>query len=138
MRNFKVYTYYIPVNNGSIQYNLGYQDLLEYIAHKIVIKHCPRTIKSPQLPYETLDLLFEHYGLSHVLEVIRLCIAEFCLFNDNPIMLLFHRFLEGAHNQTIATLKFNEVYIFLSTLIIKTTDGVLKTLIKKKHRRLEE
>lgn len=112
--------------------------MLEYIAHKIVIKHCPRHIKSPQLPHETVDLLFEHYGLSHVLEDIRLCIAEFCLFNDNPIRFLFHQFLEGTHNQTIATLKFNEVYIFLSTLIIKTTDGILKTLIHKKHRRLAE
>lgn len=137
MRNFKVYTYYLPVNNGSFQYNLGARDLLEYIAHKIEIKHCPRTIKFPRLPYESVDLLFEHYGLAHVSEDIRLCIAECCLYNDNPIRFLFHQFLEGPHNQTIAALNFDEVYTFLSTLAIKTTDGVTETLIHKKHRRLQ-
>ena len=138
MRNSKVYTYYIPVNNVPIQYNLGARDLLVYIAHKIEIKHCPCTIKSPKLSYETIDLLFEHYGWSHVSEDIRLCIAECCLYNDNSIRFLFHQFLAGPHNKTIATLKFNEAYKFLSTLANKTTDGVVETLIHKKHRRLSE
>ena len=69
--------------------------------------------------------------------VISYCYEQ-TLYNDNPSRFLFHQFLEGPHNQTIATLKFNEAYIFLSTLVIKTTNGDVETLIHKKHRRLAE
>ena len=75
MRNFKIYTYYIPVNNGPIQYNLGARDLLVYIAHKIEIKHCPRTIKSPQLPYETI-IFFLNIMDGHMYQKISGCVLQ--------------------------------------------------------------
>lgn len=137
-REFNVYTYNMCINSG-IPYNLGARDLLEYIAHKIEAKHFVSDEMSPQLPYESVDLLFEHYGLSHVPDTIRLCIAEVCLYNDNPIRFLFVNFLENEEfKQVITSLSYDQVYKKLLSLEFVSTDGVKETINHKTNRRLKQ
>lgn len=138
-REFKVYTYNVPINDNRIHYNLGARDILEYIAYKIEAKHYPPNAPLPQLPYESIDLLFEHYGLSHVAEDVRLCIAECCLYNDNPIRFLFINFLDNEKfKQTIEAYNYDEIYSMLLSLESQATDGIRETLTNKTNRRLEQ
>lgn len=137
-REFNVYTYNMNVNNR-ISYNLGARDLLEYIAYKIESKHFIFNGMMPQLPYESVDLLFEHYGLSHVSDNIRLCIAEVCLYNDNPIRFLFVTFLENQKfKQEIVNLSYGQVYNILLSFEFKSADGVSETITHKTNRRLKQ
>lgn len=137
-REFNVYTYKMRVNNGII-YNLGARDLLEYIAHKVESKHFVSGEKLPQLPYESVDLLFDYYGLSHVSDDIRLCVAEVCLYNDNPIRFLFVNFLENEEfRQGVASLSYNQVYKILLSLEFESVDGVKETINHKTNRRLKQ
>lgn len=140
-RKFNVYKYSIPINNGSETYNLGARDLLEYIAHKIEVRHYPSYDKVSQLPYQSVDLLFEKYGLSYLPEDIRLCIAECCLYNDNPMHFLFSQFLKNSENkQILARLRLNyaDTYEFLLSIMFETTDNIVETLSHKRKRRLEQ
>ena len=43
----------------------------------------------PQYPYKTVDLLFEYLNLSSVPNEVRICIIEYCLYNDNPVERFF-------------------------------------------------
>lgn len=137
-REFNVYTYNMRVNNA-IMYNLGARDLLEYIAHQIESKHFVSDGSSPQLPYRSVDLLFDYYGLSHVPNDIRLCIAEVCLYNDNPMRFLFVNFLENKEfSQRITGLSYDEVYKKLLSLEFTSADGVKETITHKTNRRLRD
>ena len=137
-RKFTLYTYDILINDKSITYNLGARDILEYIAYKIEVKHY-QTSNMPDLPYKSLDLLFEHYGLSDVSDEIRLCIAEFCLYNDNPIHTLFLFFLENDEfKQSIKVLTYDKIYQRLLDFEFETKDGRKETLTNKFDRRLEQ
>jgi len=80
---FNVYKYMITTTNGG-EYHFGARDLLEYLAYKIESRHFPSEIQLPDLPYRTVDLLFEYYGLSEINDQKRVAIAEHCLLNDNP------------------------------------------------------
>lgn len=137
-RKFTLYTYNILINDKSITYNLGARDILEYIAYKIETKHY-QTSNFPDLPYKSIDLLFEHYGLSYVSDDIRLCIAEFCLYNDNPIHNLFTIFLENEEfKHDINSLTYDSIYEKLLTYEFKTKDGIIETLPSKFDRRLNQ
>lgn len=139
-RTFNIYKYRIPINNGSEFYDLGARDLLEYIAHKIEVHHYPSSDCVPQLPYQSVDLLFDKYGLSFIPENIRLCIAECCLYNDNPVHFLFSQFLENCYfTITLAMLNYNytAIYNFLLSITFETRDHVKETLSHKRKRRLE-
>ena len=61
-REHRVYEYMLPVfedgKSTSISYNLGARDILEYIAYKIQLKNFPNSPPAPQLPYESIDLIF--------------------------------------------------------------------------------
>lgn len=140
-RKFNVYKYCVPVNDGSEIYHLGARDLLEYIAHKIETRHYPSTDKVSQFPYQSVDLLFEKYGLSYIPGDIRLCIAECCLYNDNPIHFLFSQFLKNQeHKQLLAKLYSNyaDVYEFLLSIMFVTTDNIIEGLSHKRERRLDQ
>lgn len=137
-RQFKIYKYSVCVN-GKDTYNLGARDLMEYIAYKIETKHFKTKMRLPQLPYESIDLLFAHYGLSHVSDEIRLCVAEVCLYNDNPIRFLFLNFLENEEfKQGVKTLSYEEIYNKFLLLEFETVDGVKETIKHKTNRRLTQ
>lgn len=140
-REHRVYEYLLPVfevgKSTSISYNLGARDILEYIAYKIDLKISPNRPPAPQLPYESIDLIFDKYGLSHISDDIRLCIAERCLYNDVPIHFLLSTLLGNEEfKKYIANSSYDEIYDYLLFSTTITRDGQSETLIAKTQRRL--
>lgn len=78
----RVFGYVLTTEKG-YQYHVGARDFLEYIAHKIEEKNW--LVKHPAFPYQTIDLIFEYYGLDWTIDEVRLCLVEFSLYNDNPM-----------------------------------------------------
>lgn len=142
-RKHRVYRYWLPVlkvgATKPIFYNLGARDLLEYIAYKIELKNFPNRPLAPQLPYESIDLIFRQYGLSHITDDIRLCIAERCLYNDNPIHFLFNILLGDKEIRGfISKSSYEEIYKYLLNSVTVTRDGYSESLINKTQRRLKQ
>lgn len=142
-REHRVYSYWLPVLKVGatipISYNLGARDLLEYIAYKIELKNFPNRPLAPQLPYESVDLIFSKYGLSHITDDIRLCIAERCLYNDNPIHFLFNILLGNEEiKKFISESSYEEIYKYLLYSETLTRDGYSESLTNKTQRRLEQ
>ena len=142
-REHRVYKYSLPVlavgKTTPIHYNLGARDLLEYIAYKIELKNFPNRPLAPQLPYESVDLIFNKYGLSHIADDIRLCIAERCLYNDNPIHYLFNILLGNKEiKEFISKSSYEEIYKYLLYSETVTRDGYSESLTNKTQRRLEQ
>lgn len=140
-REHRVYEYLLPVfevgKSTSISYNLGARDILEYIAYKIDLKNFPNRPLAPQLPYESIDLIFDKYGLSHISDDIRLCIAERCLYNDAPIHFLLSTLLGNEEfKKYITDSSYDEIYDYLLFSTTITRDGQSETLIAKTQRRL--
>ena len=79
----RIFRHNLILSDGNF-YQLGARDLLEYIAHKIEGKHW-LVDDTPDLPYRTIDFIFDFKELSHVCEKTRVAISEFSLHNDNPI-----------------------------------------------------
>ncbi len=84
---FTLYQYELLLDDGT-NYQFGARDLLEYIAWKIESKHFPGDQQLPDLPYDSVDLLFGYFGVSHLSHFKRIALAEYCLQNDNPAHLL--------------------------------------------------
>lgn len=140
-REHRIYYYILPVfeNNKSIPYHLGARDLLEYIAYKIELKNFPDRPKAPQLPYKSIDFIFNQYGLSHISNDIRLCIAERCLYNDNPIHFLLNTLLDDDEfKKYISNSSYEDIYKYLYFSITVTRDGQSESLIDKTQRRLKQ
>lgn len=142
-REHRVYRYFIPVykvgDSIPINYNLGARDILEYIAYKIELKHFPNSPQSPQLPYKSIDLIFDKYGLSNISDDIRLCIAERCLYNDTPIHFLLYILLSSDEfKRFINTSSYKEIYNYLLFSSTMTRDGHSESLISKTQRRLKQ
>lgn len=142
-REHRVYQYNLPVykegNTDPINYNLGARDILEYIAYKIEKKFFPDRPAAPQLPYESIDLLFDKYGLSNISDDIRLCIAERCLYNDTPIHFLFIILLNNDNfKKFITTSSYEEIYNYLLFSNTVTRDGHRESLDSKTQRRLKQ
>ncbi len=140
-RKSTIYKYSIPIDNMSENYNIGARDLLEYIAHKIERKHFPANSAVSQFPYESVDILFEKYGLSRLPVATRLCIAEYCLYNDNPIRFMFQQFLKNDSMRAFFSsddLDPKEIYQLLLLSGFQTTDGIAESLLHKTNRRLEQ
>lgn len=136
-REFDVYRYDLPINKHKT-YHLDASDMLEYIAYKIEAKQYGEK-NLPQLPYHSIDLLFEKYGLSYVSEDIRICISEFCLYNDNPVHMLFLDFLDNENFKNIIKgLSYKDVYQQLINHKFETKDGVIESVSSKKIRRLKQ
>ena len=140
-REHRVYEYLLPVfevgKSTSTPYMLGARDILEYIAYKIDLKNFPNRPPAPQLPYEYIDLIFDKYGLSHISDDIRLCIAERCLYNDAPIHFLISTLLgKDEFKKYITDSSYEEIYNYLLFSTTITRDGQRETLIAKTQRRL--
>lgn len=78
---------YIATTDSSGEYQIGARDLLEYLAHKI--ENYYWETNAPDLPYRAIDKVFDHLGLQEIPEEVRVCIVDYCLYNDNP----FHHFM---------------------------------------------
>ncbi len=141
-RGHRVYKYQMQVykvnNPIPINYNIGARDLLEYIAYKIEFKFFPDRPSAPQLPYKSIDLIFENYGLAHVTDDIRICIAERCLYNDAPIHFLFSLLKYDPFLNLLRKHCYKMIYNFLLLFDNVTRDGHREDLIHKSQRRLEQ
>ena len=89
----RVYKYILQFED--FKYQVGARDFLEYIANKIEGKY--EDTKSPNLPYITVDKIFEYYGLADIPIDVRICIIEYCLYNDNPIHMFVSQFLDSNY-----------------------------------------
>ena len=142
-REHRVYQYFAEVFEPGkampIIYNLGARDILEYIAYKIELRFFPNRPAAPQMPYESVDWLFDKYGLSLVSDDIRVCIEECCLYNDTPIHFLLMRLLSNDEfRKLITTSSYEDVYKYLLSLTTVTRDGQSEALITKTKRRLNQ
>lgn len=90
----KVYKYTLQLTQPRKNYHISALDMLEYIAHKIETKHYEDS--TYQTPYKTIDYIFDFYQLSDIPSNIRLNIVEYCLYNDNPVHLLFNAFFDSG------------------------------------------
>lgn len=142
-REHRVYQYFLPVfetgKADPISYNLGARDILEYIAYKIELKNFPNRPSAPQLPYESIDLIFNQYGLSHISDDIRVCVAERCLYNDVPIRFLLFTLLGNEEfKKFLTSSSYEEIYDYLLFSSTVTRDGQSELLIAKTQRRLKQ
>lgn len=143
LRQHRVYQYNLPVleNDESelSMYSIGARDILEYIAYKIEVKNFPDRPKAPQLPYESIDLIFDKYGLTQIPDEIRVCIAERCLYNDAPMHYLIHMLLDDDEfKRFILNSSYKEIYDYLLKLETVTRDGQIESLLAKAQRRLKQ
>ncbi len=141
-RSHRVYEYLLPVwevgKSTPISYHLGARDILEYIAYKIERKNFPDRPPAPQLPYESIDLIFDKFGLSHITDDIRLCIAEYCLYNDAPIHRLWTLLDNAESKQCIMNSSYKKIYKHLLSSSTVTRDRQSEALIAKTQRRLRQ
>lgn len=142
IRKFRVYGYKMQIetdNANSEEYILGARDFLEYIAYKVELKFYPNRTTAPQLPYESIDIIFDKHGLSSVSEEKRICVAEFCLYNDAPMHMLIHTlFKDNDFVELLKNADYQKVYEYLMTSRIVTRDGNGELLTEKTLRRLEQ
>ncbi|EGR2127607.1 hypothetical protein V5H16_17300 [Vibrio cholerae] len=94
--NANVYKYDIKLKGG-VTYQIGARDFLEYIAHKIESKYWHTN--HPEYPYKSVDAVFDYFGFGHISDEVRVCLIEYCMFNDNPMHSLIVLFKEvvGHH-----------------------------------------
>lgn len=124
-RNIEIYNHYMIVDNpkGETVYKLGAKDFLEYIAYKIEKNIYPDSVNAQKLPYESIDIIFDEKGFSTVSEKIKICVSEFCLYNDNPMQTLLHRlFKDKDFIEIIERNDYQEVYEFLMSYPVITFD----------------
>lgn len=130
----KVYGFILETNK--FKYHAGARDLLEYIAHKIEEKYWE--VNHPAYPYETVDLLFEYYGLVDLKEEVKLCLVEFSLYNDNP----FNQLIFLIENMILKEPDKFRCYSDVKNILLKVQwnakGGQKETLFSKTERRLKD
>ena len=144
VRRHRVYKYTLDVvEDAELQhsetYYLGARDLLEYIAYKIESKFFPDRPAAPQLPYESVDLIFDSYGLADISDEIKICIAERCLYNDAPVHCLLYVLLsDNKFKDFIRNSSYKDIYAFLLNSSTLTRDGYSEELNAKTQRRIHQ
>lgn len=133
----RVYRYFL-YSDKIKKYQVGARDMLEYIAHKIESKHWE--INTYDFPYRTVDKLFEFYGLFDVPVEVRLCIVEYCLYNDNPIHILIKDFFESGfiNNNKSRFTSYPNCKEFLLGYGWESNGGFKETIFSKTRRRLND
>ncbi|MDX7839107.1 hypothetical protein SJS76_06050 [Aeromonas caviae] len=86
---FTLHSYELNFSNGD-KYHFGARDILEYIAYKIEKKHFPDEDELADFPYNSVDLVINHYDLDSLSDIKRMALAEYCLINDNPANMLIN------------------------------------------------
>ena len=132
-----IYSYKLKIDE--IPYQVGARDFLEYIAHKIEDKYWSAAA-APDLPYRTVDRIFEYYGLECIPTEVRICIVEYCLYNDNPVhMLIFMLMQKGGIKNNINTfMDLGSCSEYLLNLAWASRGGFLESIFSKTERRLND
>ena len=132
-----IYRYFLKFDDGTI-YQIGARDFLEYLAHKIQSKFWKTN--APDLPYRTVDKLFEYYKLDFIPEAVRLLVIEYCLYNDNPVHFLINLFINQKliENNKEVFKNYDECAISLLGLGWQSKGGFDETIFSKTKRRLRD
>lgn len=133
----RIYSYTLVID-GRL-YKAGARDFLEYIAHKIEDQYWGAG-NVPDLPYRTVDRIFEYYGLECIPTEVRVCIVEYCLYNDNPIHMLISMFMENDNirNNIDKFMKLESCSEYLLNLAWVSRGGFLESIFSKTERRLND
>lgn len=137
-KEIDLYKYMLETEYG--WYHVGARDFLEYIAHKVESSFW-NTDDAPDFPYRVVDRMFEYYGFSDIPIEVRICVAEYCLYNDNPVRMFFNYFVE---QQIISEnkekfLSYDTCKEFLLTLPWAAKGGgPIETIFSKTKRRLDD
>ncbi|EPW8572651.1 hypothetical protein ACWQEN_002007 [Morganella morganii] len=75
---------YIMKSIIGLEYTLGARDFLEYIVVSLE-KRIWHDVPYYEIPYKTVDLLFNYMGLNSISEDVRFILIEYSLYNDNPV-----------------------------------------------------
>lgn len=132
-----IYRYFLKFDDGT-DYQFGARDLLEYLAHKIESQFW--VTNAPDLPYRTVDKVFEYFSVNFIPDDVRLLILEYCLYNDNPVHMLINIFF----NQEIIMKNRNQFTdyekctSFLLSLGWQSKGGFDETILTKTERRLND
>lgn len=133
----RIYSYTLEIDG--ILYQAGARDFLEYIAHKIEDRYWGADA-APDLPYRTVDRIFEYYGLECIPAEVRVCIAEYCLYNDNPLHMLIFMFMNNDRIKnnidTFTNLKSCSEYLL--NLVWESRGGFVESILSKTERRLND
>ena len=132
-----IYSYILTIDGTD--YQVGARDFLEYIAHKIEDKYWGAD-SAPDLPYRTVDRIFEYYGLECIPTEVRVCIVEYCLYNDNPIHMLISMFMENGNvkNNINVFMNIKLCSEYLLNLAWASRGGFLESIFSKTERRLND
>lgn len=120
------------------EYQIGARDFLEYLAHKIEDKFW--NTNAPDLPYKSVDKLFDYLGLSFITTEVRLCIVEYCLYNDNPVHMFMRQFIEQKliiENKD-KFLSYDVCSSFLLQIGWASCGGFSESIFTKTERRLND
>lgn len=90
-KKIDLYKYMLKTEYG--WYHVGARDFLEYIAHKVESSFW-NTEGAPDFPYRVVDRMFEYLNFSDIPTEVRICVVEYCLYNDNPVRMFFNYFVE--------------------------------------------
>lgn len=109
---------------GSLNQNeiSGARDFLEYIAYKIECKLSPNCDEVSQCRYELVDLFFKDRGFPSTSDAIKICVAEFCLYNDKPLDTLYRLFNDKNLLILINKNEYQEVYKYLMSYPVVAFD----------------
>lgn len=133
----KIFRYCLEFEDGN-KYQVGARDFLEYMAHKIENQFWKTA--APDLPYKTIDKVFDYYGLEYIPESVRVLIAEYCLYNDNPAHCLINLFI----NQNWITDNKDMFYDYdtcskhLLNMGWQSVGGFDESILTKTERRLKD
>lgn len=130
---FNLYKYELSFEYGE-NYHFGARDLLEFIASKIECKHFKSEHNPPDLPYRTVDLIMDFYKMTHISDVKKIALAEYCLLNDNPAHMLIS-LLKNEGFKEISRLEDGDFVKRLSTAHWKSRGVPEETIQEKLLRR---
>ena len=132
-----IYSYILEIDGTS--YRVGARDFLEYIAYKIEDRYWGAA-NAPDLPYKTVDRIFEYYGLECIPTEVRVCIVEYCLYNDNPIHMLISLFMENdkIKDNIDIFMDLKSCSDYLLNLAWVSRGGFFESIFSKTERRLND
>lgn len=132
-----IFRYNLKFEDGT-QYQFGARDFLEYLAHKIENKFWKTN--APDLPYRTVDKVFDYYSLGFIPEAVRLLIVEYCLYNDNPVHLLMNMFINQnlIMNHKDKFCDYDVCLQYLLGISWQSRGGFDESILTKTERRLND
>lgn len=131
---------YTALLGSDAKHPIGAKDMLEYIAHKIESKHW--LTDQPDIPYRTMDMVFDDLRLGDIPEMCKIALVEFCLHNDNPVHHLFQIVKSiqngslGLHGVEQCFFHFDFLEYVLHRLLWGARGGFEETMHTKAERRL--